>query len=242
MTRNAAGSRPRTGTSPEPGPLRGRRLWARWFIFVTTGEFLGFSIPAVAGAATARAGAGIAVPVILAAGAVEGTLLGLAQAHVLRSALPTLSARRWVGATAAGAVVAYAIGMVPSAAADHVRAWPPVALALSGIVLGLILLMSIGTAQWLVLRTAARRTARWIVTTAVAWSVGLGVFLGFAMPLWHPGQPVAAVAGIGLAGGLLMAATTAALTGEALRRLLDRQSARTTSETARRGVGWPGVP
>jgi hypothetical protein len=46
------------------------------------------------------------------------------------------------------------------------------------------------------------------------------VFLGFAMPLWHPGQPAPLVVAIGAAGGLLMAATTALITGLALRRLL----------------------
>jgi hypothetical protein len=36
---------------------------------------------------------------LLAAGAVEGALLGAAQAHVLRHALPGLSAWQWVAAT-----------------------------------------------------------------------------------------------------------------------------------------------
>jgi hypothetical protein len=47
--------------------------------------------------------------------------------------------------------------------------------------------------------------------------VGLVVFLGFTMPLWRPGQPAVAV---GLAGGLLMAATTPVVTGWALIGLL----------------------
>jgi hypothetical protein len=42
------------------------------------------------------------------------------------------------------------------------------------------------------------------------------------MPLWQPGQPAALIISIGVAGGLLMAATTALLTGAALRRLLGR--------------------
>jgi hypothetical protein len=48
----------------------------------------------------------------------------------------------------------------------------------------------------------------------------LGVFLGFAMPLWQPGQPLALVVAIGVVGGLLMAAATSVITGFALRRLL----------------------
>src|SRR4051812_7560177 len=70
-----------------------------------------------------------------------------------------------------------------------------------------------GTAQWLILRRHVRRAGRWILATAVAWTAGLAVFLGFTMPLWRPGQPAAAVIAVGLAGGLLMAATTSVTTG-----------------------------
>ena len=83
-------------------------------------------------------------------------------------------------------------------------------------------MLSIGTAQWLVLRTVVRRSTSWIATTAIAWSAGLAVFLAFAMPVWQPGQPLAVIVVIGVAGGLLMAAVTAAITGNGLRRLLRR--------------------
>ena len=66
------------------------------------------------------------------------------------------------------------------------------------------------------------RAGRWIVATALAWLAGLAVFLAFTMPLWQPGQALALTILIGLAGGLLMAATTAAVTGRALCRLLPR--------------------
>jgi len=59
-----------------------------------------------------------------------------------------------------------------------------------------------------------------IGTTALAWPVGLGVFLGFAMPLWQPGQPLVLTIVIGVGGGLLMAATGALITGVTLRRVL----------------------
>jgi hypothetical protein len=59
------------------------------------------------------------------------------------------------------------------------------------VLLGAALLASIGTAQWLILRRHVTGALRWVGTTALAWLVGLGVFLGFAMPLWQPGQPLA---------------------------------------------------
>lgn len=57
---------------------------------------------------------------------------------------------------------------------------------------------------------------------AVAWAAGLVVFAAFTTPLWQPGQPVVLIALIGALGGLVMAATMAAITGSALTRLLNR--------------------
>jgi hypothetical protein len=134
--------------------------------------------------------------------------------------------------TSIAAVIAYALGLVPSTFAATVRTWPPALIAGAGLVIGSALLATIGTAQWLVLRHHVGHARRWILTTALAWLAGLGVFLGFAMPLWQPGQSTALIIGIGVAGGLLMAATTALLTGAALRRLLGC----TDPDAARNGV------
>jgi hypothetical protein len=82
------------------------------------------------------------------------------------------------------------------------------------------LLLSIGTAQWLVLRRHVRRAGWWIAATAAAWTAGLAVFLGVATPLWQPDQPINLIVTISIAGGLLIAATTSAVTGAALWRLL----------------------
>jgi hypothetical protein len=200
--------------------LRGRHLARAWFWVVTAAETFGFAVAATVGALTADAGAGVVVLSMLAAGAVEGAMLGWGQATVLRHALPGLSRRRWVAGTAGAAALAYLIGLVPSTFAVSMAAWPPVLLGGVVSLLGCGLLASIGTAQWLILRRHVDHAWRWIVATAAAWTVGLGVFLGFAMPLWRPGQPLALIVAIGVAGGLLMAATASAITGFALCRLL----------------------
>jgi hypothetical protein len=64
---------------------------------------------------------------------------------------------------------------------------------------GLALLLSIGTAQWTVLRPLVRGAARWIAWTALAWPAGLAVFMAVATPLWQPGQApwLSAVIGAG---------------------------------------------
>ncbi len=107
-----------------------------------------------------------------------------------------------VGALAADAPAAVVLTVVPAA----------------GAVEGALL----GTGQAVVLRRAlpGLPLRRWIAVTAAAAVVAYVLGL-------QPGQPVAATVAIGVAGGLLMAATTAAVTGLALRRLLpgDRRPA-----------------
>jgi hypothetical protein len=214
-------------TLRSPGPPRAQKprpgggFLRRWILVVTLGVFLGFSVPATVGALTANAHALLAAAAVVVAGAVEGAMLGLAQATVLRRVVPGLRMASWVVATIGGAVVAYVAGLLPSTL-NGLGVGTPVAL-LIGLtpVLGVTLLLSIGTAQWLVLRRILSRCASWIAITAGAWAIGLGVFLGFTMPLWHPGQATPAVVAIGVAGGLLMAATTSAVTGFGMRALLD---------------------
>ncbi|GAA3455675.1 hypothetical protein [Dactylosporangium matsuzakiense] len=209
--------------APDPVPaLRGRDLSQAWFRAVTVAEFAGFAVPATVAALTAQVATPVAVGALLAAGAVEGAALGWGQVRVLRRALPAIAARRWIAATSLAAVIAYALGLAPSTFANTLQAWPPVWTAAAGLVAGVALLATIGTAQWAILRRHVAQAWRWIITTALAWLAGLTVFLAFAMPLWQPGQPAALVIGIGIVGGLLMAATTAGCTGIALRRLLAR--------------------
>lgn len=200
--------------------LHGNALAWVWFILVTTCELAGFAVPAAVAAATVDAAPAVLVSALTAAGAVEGAALGWGQATVLRRALPGLSRARWVWATASAASLAYLLGLGPSTWAAGMLTWPPVLQAAVAVVLGAVLLGSIGFAQWLVLRAYHPHAARWIPITAAAWLLGLTVFLVFTMQLWHPGQSPGLVAGIGVAGGLLMAATTSAVTGYALRRML----------------------
>jgi len=193
--------------------------WRSWIVTVTAAEAVGFAVPAGVGALTAGSAPAVSVPALLAAGAIEGGLLGWGQAVVLRRVLPAFPAGRWVAVTSAAAVLAYAIGLAPSTFAPVWAGWPPGVLVPLAVLLGAVLLNSIGTAQWTLLRRLVPRAGRWIGVTAIAWLGGLAVFLAVSMPLWHPGQALVAVIGIGLFAGLLMAATMAAITGLAVRRL-----------------------
>jgi hypothetical protein len=122
-------------------------------------------------------------------------------------------------ATAGAAALAWAIGLLPSTVGGGLAGWPVPLLIALATVGGLVLLLSIGTAQWLVLREHVPRAGRWIWATAVAWVLALGLFTAVTTSLWQPGQAVATTVLIGVLGGVVMAATVAAVTGIAVVRL-----------------------
>jgi hypothetical protein len=210
-------------SSPQPpsasAATSAGEIFRAWTGRATLGEFVGFSVPAVVAALTPATPVGLTVLLLIAAGFVEGAVLGFAQARVLHRILPALQPRRWVVATAAGASVAWAIGLLPMLTDGRLFDVPPTILVPVATVLGILLLGSIGTAQWLVLRSHVERSRWWIAATAAAWIGGLVVFTAVTTPLWQPGQAPVLTAATGVLGGLLMAATVATLTGWAVVRL-----------------------
>jgi hypothetical protein len=193
-----------------------RRVQAQWVGATVAGELLGFCAPALVAALVADAGPAVTVLSLVAAGIVEGAVLGAAQAAVLRVAIPAISPARWIGATSLGAAVAWLVGMMPSTLHDQLSEWPPAGLALLGAVAATILLGSIGAAQWLVLRRHRPHCANWIWVTAAGWCLGLAAFMLVAMPLWHEGQSRAAIGAIGVLAAVVMAAVMGAVTSFAL--------------------------
>ena len=120
--------------------------------------------------------------------------------------------------TAAAAVVAYAIGFAPSQLGDRLTDVPLAVLIPLAAVAAVVLLPRSASRSG---RRRHRVCRAWrIPITAAAWAAGLGAFTAVAPPLWQPHQPVALVAAIGVLGGLVMAATVAAITGAALPHLL----------------------
>lgn len=199
-----------------------RDVWTRWVLWTTTAEVAGFMVPAVAGVTTADRQATAQYVPLVAAGLVEGAALGAGQAHVLRGVLPGLRVRAYVVASSLAAGFAYAVAMLPAAWPDAVAGLPGPLLVLLAAVGGVAMLASIGTGQWLVLREALPRSASWVLSTALAWLAGLGVFLAVATPWWHVGQSALVTVLVGMVAGLLMALTAAIVTGAALVRLLAR--------------------
>ncbi|WP_157554646.1 hypothetical protein [Nocardia crassostreae] len=181
--------------------------------------------PAVGGALAADAPAATLVATMLLAGAAEGVVLGSFQARVLRTVLSRLRIRDWVAATAAGAIVAWSVGILVMLFSEQLGDWPIWAQVPAVAAGALVMVFSLGLAQWIVLRRYADRAALWIWGTAVAWIAGLIAFTLVTTPLWQPGQSVPLVAAIGALGGLAMAAVMAAVTGAFLMRILAADNA-----------------
>ncbi|UKA69407.1 hypothetical protein [Arthrobacter sp. FW306-06-A] len=192
---------------------------AAWVGWVSLGESIGFLAPALAQFLAATVWPGADFGLLVLAGLAESAVLGWSQAHVLRSRLPRMSTSRWILLTAAGAAFAWSVGMLPSAF-ETWQDWPPAAWIGAGGVAAILLLGSIGTAQWFELRRHTFRAWRWVVGSSAAWAAGLSVFMLVAPPLWQPGQPAWLIAAIGVAAAVLMAVVMALVTGLVLIRLL----------------------
>jgi hypothetical protein len=184
-------------------------LWIRWVMANSLAETIGLGVafgigailfPYLSAPGILVALATVAVAV-LAGTLIEGTVVGTAQWFVLRHPFPAMRWRVWVLATAAGAFVAWNLGMLPgtlmSAGSDTGSPAPsePSATmayglaALMGLVAGTIL----GTPQWLVLRYHVRRAALWIPANALAWMPGMVLAFVGADSIFSAGSGVSTV-------------------------------------------------
>src|SRR3990172_12672 len=102
--------------------LEGRILWLRWVGANAFGEVYGLGgTLAVGGYAIARLETQNGIPMVLVAfliavlsGAIEATVVGLAQWWAMHPWLRLITRRAWWLATLAGALLAYILGWLPS--------------------------------------------------------------------------------------------------------------------------------
>lgn len=196
-----------------------RKLWVRWVFAMTIGELVGFAVPMIVGIAAWMLGmSDFAIAAIVTlAGAGEGAAIGFAQWLVLRDVLP-INRRDWVLATALAAVVAYAIGMLPSNLGDLSRFNTIILISVGG-ALGVVFLASIGFAQWLVLRSTLPNAYWWILANVVAWPLGVAVPL-IGMALVPDGAAPVVWIVTGITCGVLMGVVVGSITGLVLVWLL----------------------
>lgn len=167
----------------------GRFSRRRWLALVTAGQALGFMAPGLTWFAAWKLDFPplALVAVVVCAGAIEGAVLGWSQWRVLREWQPAITGA-WVRLTALAAAVAWACGMAPNTMYDlGAPAWASFAAGVAG---APVLLLSIGVAQWVVLREFVPPAWRWVAANVVAWFVALPP--AFAGPaLVPPGAPIA---------------------------------------------------
>lgn len=184
-------------------------LWQRWVAANAISEMLGlgatFAVTALAltrlnsgGAAMALAAYGLEV----GAGAIEATLVGLAQWWAMRPWFPQISRKAWWLGTLGGALAAYVLGFLPSTIMglmeESAQAQGQTA-AMQEPPMGVVLLLAAGMglvagamlsfAQWLVLRKTVRGAGMWIPANMLAWMFGMPlVFWGIDAA--QKGQPL----------------------------------------------------
>ena len=206
-------------------------LYCRWVLATALGELVGFLAPAIAGVVMTRVVIGmegwlaplLTLIVVVAAGSLEGAALGYAQWLVLRRALPAIGWRQWTGATALAGVLAWVLGMTPNTLVDALGLGSG-ALLLAWLMAAPGILLSIGTAQWLVLRRHVARAGLWIPANIAGWILGLAATFGGAS-LISETMPIALAVAIGVASGVLMGIVVGLVTGLALLALVRRRLA-----------------
>jgi hypothetical protein len=199
-------------------------LWLRWIVANGLAELVGLGATfATIGLLFSRidtqhvAGILLAFLLTVASGAIEATLVGLAQWWAMQPAFPMIRRVAWWRATLIGAMLGYALGYLPStlmsmgeAIAQTPQTEPPqwVTLLLAaglGAAAGAVL----SFAQWLVLRGKVRRAGLWIPANMLAWACGMpvifwGMDLAFKLSaLW---QSVLVIGAAILVAGLVVGA------------------------------------
>ena len=182
----------------------------------------------------------------LAGGAVEGLAVGGLQRHVLLPFLPSLSVRRFVGATVLVAVAGWALGMAfpafvswqvePASASATASGGPPWWLTLlGGAVLGALMGAVFGAAQAWALHGQVERPRRWVWANVWGWAAAMTVIMAGASAPSGP-WPWPRLVALGAATGLLAGATLGAVTGLFLVSL--RDTAPVGSTRVNRVVLW----
>lgn len=148
-----------------------------WIVMVTLGGMLSLFAPAF-GFMVARQlemPPWVAYPLIALAGGLMGLVVGVAQAGALDRTVLAVPRAGWTLLTAVGAMVAWALGMLP-ATVDALG--DPLNLDSrrihAAVIVGLVaLVLAVPVLQWLLLRRVVRHAWRWIPITVVAGALSL---------------------------------------------------------------------
>jgi hypothetical protein len=199
-------------------------LWLRWTAANAISELVGLGATfATIGLLISKIDTRQTMGIILAftitvlSGAIEATLVSLAQWWAMHQWFPTIGRFQWWRATLIGALLGYVLGYLPSTlmsmaetTAQTTQVEPPewITLLLAaglGAVAGAVL----SFAQWMVLRGKVKRAGLWIPANMLAWTFGMPViFLGMdlAFKMAEVWQSVLVIGGALLTAGIVVGA------------------------------------
>jgi hypothetical protein len=200
-------------------PKSNLKFYLSWTLATTIGELVGFAVPTIIGliAVALKVSDIMMVPVMAVAGMGEGACFSFAQWLVLRKYIKNIE-KQWILYTAIAAGLAWIIGMLPSSLGDPSKL--PIQILVPAItILGIFFLLSIGTAQWLVLKKHVQKAGWWITANAIAWPLGVATTF-IPITLVPDGAPIGLWIAAGITGGIMMGATVGAITGWFLVKLL----------------------
>lgn len=217
-------------------------LWLRWVAANALGEMVGLgattAVIAVAfSGLEEQAGVGSVLLLFLlavASGAIEATVVGLAQWWAMRPWFPAITRRAWWLATLVGALVAYVLGYLPStlmslgsdASQSQVTEPPQWVVLLLAVGMGAVAGAVLSFAQWRALRTKVPRAGWWVPANMLAWSAGMPIIF-WGIDASQKGQPLAQMILL-LAGCLLLSgAVVGGIHGVVLVRLATSANLRT---------------
>lgn len=184
------------------------QLWLRWTLANAFSEMVGLGLTfLITGLVfSSMDGLGTLTSILLsftfavASGAVEATIVGLAQWWAMRPWFPSIERFAWWRGTMVGALIAYVLGYLPSTimnigeatASSAPMTEPPqwiVLLLAAG--MGALGGAVLSFAQWLVMRGKVKRAGAWIPANMLAWTFGMpvifwGIDMAFKMSaLWQ---------------------------------------------------------
>jgi hypothetical protein len=195
-------------------------LWLRWVAANAFGEVFGLGgTLALGGFLISRLGEQQGLGMLLASfliavasGAVEATVVGLAQWWAMHPWFPGITRRAWWLATLVGALVAYVLGYLPSTLmnlGEQATSQAPVVEPPQWIVLllaaglGAVAGAILSFAQWRALRGHVQGAGWWIPVNMLAWLAGMPVIFWGIDAAQKVFPSLAAV--LLLAGALLLA-------------------------------------
>jgi hypothetical protein len=181
------------------GIMPKNQLWSRWTLANALSEMVGLGLTfLITGLVFSKLdGLGTMTSILssfvfaVASGAVEATIVGLAQWWAMHPWFPGIERFDWWRGTLIGALIAYVLGYLPSTLMDMGEAtatsapvaeppqWVVLLLAAGlGFVGGAVL----SFAQWLVLHGKVKRAGLWIPANMLAWTFGMPlIFWGIDM-------------------------------------------------------------